>query len=431
VPWVPAAPDFRFAPAGAETTPDYAAAPSLPELFPLHATAPVTARDHFVVAFTRRELLSRLEAFRDRSIPDEEIRRRWFNRTRSRRYAPGDTRGWKLAAARQTLAALDDWQAFIRPCQYRPLDWRWIFWHPAMIDWPRVEVTRYLMAQTELPTGREGERGREGEWGNKVDGAPLPLSSSPPLPLALIARRQLPPSEPCSYFWATSALTLDGIIRNDNRGSESLFPVVAESTEQACYAYALFHSSSYRQQCADALRTGFPRVLPACAAGLTASLAGLGRKLLDLHTQRPPPLPPSAAQRLLATIAPRFPTHSDGRVWICEDYSIAAADEATWQFRVGAHQVARKWLADRRGRPLTDADVAWYGIILDTIVQTGTLAAEIDAAIAHCGGIPAAFRPVDHKPRRRAASPIHSHPAALGAGYTIQSGRARPASSPT
>ena len=52
-----------------------------------------------------------------------------------------------LQAARRTLAALDDWEAYFRPCQYRPLDWRWIFWHPAMIDWPRHEVTQQFRAE--------------------------------------------------------------------------------------------------------------------------------------------------------------------------------------------------------------------------------------------------------------------------------------------
>ena len=78
---------------------------------PVNTTAPVTARDHFVVAFTREELHERIDEFRDLSIPDDEIRRRYFTRTRSSRYPPGDTRGWKLAAARRIVAADDNWPA--------------------------------------------------------------------------------------------------------------------------------------------------------------------------------------------------------------------------------------------------------------------------------------------------------------------------------
>lgn len=422
--YAPAAPDFRFALAAAETPPEYAAAPSLADLLPLHATAPVTARDHFVVAFTRSELRRRIEQFRDLSIPDDEIRRRSFMRTRSPRYPRGDTRSWKLADARRLIAAETDWESFIHPCQYRPLDWRWIFWHPAMIDWPRQEVTRPLIARPSTETRQERGRGGVGER-EIYDFSPLPLPSSPPPTLALIARRQLPPSEPCTYFWATSALTLDGIIRNDNRGSESLFVVAEASRPLAEYAYALLHSLTFRQRYAAALRTHFPRVLQARDPALTTALADLGRQLMALHTQRPqefavgwdkrlasasragppesgfdPGGPPHAragwshsttTQRLLLAVAPRFPQFADGRVWIRDDYPIADVEPEVWQFRVGAHQVARKWLADRRGRPLTEADLAWYAGILDTIRMTRGLTSAVEKEIEAYGGFPHAF----------------------------------------
>ena len=389
--YVPAAPEFRFMPTAAAVAPEYAAAPSLADLMPLHATAPVTARDHFVVAFTRQELRERIERFRDLSIPDAEIRRRYFARTRSPRYTPGDTRSWKLADARRNLAAECNWENFIQPCQYRPLDWRWIFWHPAMIDWPRHEVTRHLISHPTSALPKEGESGGVGEW--EADKSPrLPLAPSP-TGLALLARRQLPPSEPCTYFWATAALTLDGIIRNDNRGSESLFLVAAEAAEQACYAYALFHSLTYRRRFAAELRTGFPHVLQPRDAELAATLAAHGRQLIALHTQRPPvDVAGRGAQRLLVTVAPRFPQFAGGRIWIRDDYSLAAAAEEIWQFHVGAHQVARKWLADRRGRPLTESDIAWYAVVLDTIAQTRTLMLTIEATIDEHDGFPAAFQ---------------------------------------
>jgi hypothetical protein len=69
-------PHYRFVPDASPEHPEYQAAPRLTELLPICVTAPVTARDAFVVAFTREELSARLEAFRDLSIPDDEIRRR-------------------------------------------------------------------------------------------------------------------------------------------------------------------------------------------------------------------------------------------------------------------------------------------------------------------------------------------------------------------
>jgi hypothetical protein len=110
---------------------------------------------------------------------------------------------------------------------------------------------------------------------------------------------------------------------------------------------------------------------------------------LDLAASVSPRLPPGKSQ--LGAVSHRYPQYRGGRIWIREDQDIAWVDEDTWQFRVGAHQVARKWLADRRGRPLSDDDAAWYPIVLDIIRQTRTLSAAIDALIAGHGGFPAAF----------------------------------------
>jgi hypothetical protein len=439
--YVPTAPEFRFVPSIGDVPPEYAAAPSLADLLPLHATAPVTARDHFVVACTRQELCERIETFRDLTIPDEEIRRRYLARTRSPRYTPGDTRSWKLSDARRILAAESDWETFIQPCQYRPLDWRWIFWHPAMIDWPRTELTQHLVTRRAVAEEREGERWRGGARETDDKSPPLPIAPSPTR-LALLARRQIPPSEPCTYFWVTSGLTLDGVIRNDNRGSESLFlsgasfptclknhsvPPLEDGAKLACFAYALFHSPTYRLRYAAALRSDFPRVLMPRDQKLAAALADRGRQLMALHAQRPaqfevgwdqrlaaascagPPQyaahpggpapadagwshPTEMTQRLLVAVAPRFPQFAGGRIWIRDDFSIAAAEDEVWQFRVGAHQLARKWLADRRGRPLSEADLAWYAIVLDAIRQTRALMSAIDAVIDEHGGFPAAFQ---------------------------------------
>jgi hypothetical protein len=159
----------------------------------------------------------------------------------------------------------------------------------------------------------------------------------------LLARRQQLPTQPCTFFWISDGLALDGVIRSDNRGSESLFPLYRfekdDADEPHCranfapaiveqfskrielewlplgrgdlsetfgpedllaYIYALFHSPDYRERYADRLRTGFPRVLPPRSIEQFRDWAVLGRELIDLHLLRnlspspPLPLSPSA-----------------------------------------------------------------------------------------------------------------------------------------
>lgn len=367
----PSCPNFLFTPTAPPTFPEYATAWRLPDAMPVNTTAPVTARDHFVVAHSRDELCRRIEEFRDLSIPDEEIRSRYFTRTRSAKYPPGDTRSWKLGAARRTIAAENNWPSFIRRCLYRPFDWRFVFWHPAMIDWPRSGVVDRL-----------------------IDSCPLsPVSS-----LLLLSRRQMLPTQPCSFFWMADTLPLDGVIRSDNRGSESLFPLYLHEPESElklatanfaadfiaavsqrtqldwlphdrgnltstfgpedllCYIYALFHSPNYRERYAAELRTDFPRILLPISKQLFQDLVPRGERLAGWHTLRSP--------------APAMN---------------GVPLQQLQQFRAGGHQLLRN--SRKISSPPIDHPLAPY------IAATLHEMSAIDQAIQLSGGFPAAFAP--------------------------------------
>lgn len=374
----------------------------LTEAMPVHVAAPVTARDGLVIAFTRKELLQRIAAFRDPAMDDETIRQRFFGPPRSHRYPRGDTRGWKLAEARQLLAGRRHWMAPARTCLYRPFDRRWIYWSEAMVDWPRREIMRGLEAP-----------------GN----------------LALVARRQMPPTEPCSYFWITDEITLDGVIRSDNRGGETIFPLHAQGRQpnfapdffaaaaalttlpankslaatMLRYVYALFYAPSYRLRFAEHLRIDFPRVFLPKDAALFFALAQRGEELIGLHLdgsrrkgvrslfRREPAAngklcrPKKTPDPLSAGVAPGFPRYEDGAVWINPQTRLPSVPEAAWEWRVGGHQVCRKWLKDRKGRLLSKDEVATYGHIVTAATETQRLASEIDVAIDGHGGWPKAF----------------------------------------
>jgi hypothetical protein len=67
--------------------------------------------------------------------------------------------------------------------------------------------------------------------------------------------------------------------------------------------------------------------------------------------------------------------------------------ETVWNFHIGGYQVCEKWLKDRKGRTLTNDDVAHYQKIVVALAETIRLMQEIDEAIEQRGGWPAAFAP--------------------------------------
>jgi hypothetical protein len=361
---------------------------------PVHASAPVTARDHFVVAISAEELGQRIAEFRDLSIPDDVIRQRYFQRTRSTRYQVGDTRGWKLSEARRQLAADDNWERHIVRCLYRPFDWRFVFWHPVMIDWPRTEVTRSLVQGTGDRSQGSGGRDQRSE----VRGQDC---------LCLIARRQQLPTQPCTFFWISDGLALDGVIRSDNRGSESLFPLyfrdesgascranfapqfIADVNRQwgldwlpvrgdlvrtcgpedlLAYIYALFHAASYRERNAEALRGDFPRVVLPRSRELFAVMSKLGGELVGLHLLRD-------WRQLCGARNNQVPS---------TEYSILNEISA---FRAGGYIALRKWLQPKH-RSANDPE---YAQIVAAVQETIAAMRRIDQAIGTAGGWPAAF----------------------------------------
>ena len=90
---------------------------------------------------------------------------------------------------------------------------------------------------------------------------------------------------------------------------------------------------------------------------------------------------------------PRYPKWSAGQVLVSAERSMACCSREVFEYRIGAHAPAQKWLADRRGRTLTRSDQAHYQQLLGALERTLEIIAQIDRAIAARGGIERAFAP--------------------------------------
>jgi hypothetical protein len=240
--------------------------------------------------------------------------------------------------------------------------------------------------------------------------------------LAIVCRRQSVRGAPCNFFWIADDLVIDGYIRSDNRGSESVFPLWLTATDSVqntttpnfaarfCgiaqqqlgdvtplalfrYSYALFHSSTYRERYAEPLASSFPRVPLPASRELFEELAALGERLIDWHLLRTQAesVPSRWLDQGLCTIAAGYPRFESGAAFTSAERRFAPLGDEAWNFRVGPHQVLRKWLKDRRGRTLTDADVAHYWQMVQSVEQSLMLVREIEAAISSHGGWPTAF----------------------------------------
>jgi predicted helicase len=94
---------YFFIPRSEDNVTEYQRWLRLNEIFVVFSGGFITARDHFVIDFDRKALLSRIEDFADAAVSNAEIRSHYFKGCGSDKYPDGDTRGWKVPDARKQV----------------------------------------------------------------------------------------------------------------------------------------------------------------------------------------------------------------------------------------------------------------------------------------------------------------------------------------
>jgi predicted helicase len=155
------------------------------------------------------------------------------------------------------------------------------------------------------------------------------------------------------------------------------------------YAYAVFHSPTYRIRYTEFLKIDFPRLPLTSDKALFKALCEFGSQLVDLHLMR------GAAVKMITsfngqgdnTVAnghPRYTEPTDetaGRVYINPMQYFEGITPELWDFHIGGYQVLEKWLKDRRGRTLSFEDLLHYQRIVVALAGTDRIMDAIDEVI--------------------------------------------------
>lgn len=152
------------------------------------------------------------------------------------------------------------------------------------------------------------------------------------------------------------------------------------------YAYAVFHSPTYRERYAEFLKIDFPRLPLTSDAELFAALVKLGSELVSLHLMKSRKL----TERMTTfdvdgsdEVARGYPKYTEkgGRVEINKTQYFGVVPQEIWDFHIGGYQVLNKWLKDRCGRKLSLDEKVHYQKIVVALSETIRIMSEIDAAI--------------------------------------------------
>jgi predicted helicase len=344
----------------------------------------MTGKDNFMIAWTKEEMTERMKDIADLRIPDEIIREK---------YSLEDSRDWVLKEARS--AGFNP--ALVVPVNYRPFDIRWTYYHKHM----HASLQRRV---NDLMVGGD----------NIALCVPRQLSSLPfehafvtcnVTEMCCVSNRGKEANRVFPLNVAAGANQLLSDLQESNLASQYLASLhrllssngkVAQPTpeEGFGYVYAILHSSRYRSRYEQFLKNDFPRIPMLASYELFHLLSKIGRQLIGTHLLRFVVRDQKTAtfigtdQAVIEKIS-----WSADTVWVnkVESMGFKGVSEAVWNFHVGGYQVCDKWLKDRKGRTLSDEDIAHYQKIVVALSETIRLMKEIDEVIEHHGGWPGAF----------------------------------------
>ena len=427
--WVqlePGPPFHLFEPFDDAGTGAYYGWPAINEVMAFNVTGIVTARDDFVIDFDREALRGRIADLRSKSLSDDAIRKKYFVGKGSKKYPSGDSRGWKLPLARRKIREDDQWDERYAPMLYRPFDVRKIYYVPWMVDWPRTEVMPHMFAENvALMTCRQSIGNG---WKHLL--ATQLISDDSMVSNRTRERGYLFPVYLYPEVGSADTSLFSRWAKGKGGRTPNLDSVFVEQIEAAtqlqfvsdgagglrktfgpedvlAWIYAAFHSPGYRKHYETPLKLEFPRVPLTGSAGLFRKLVEVGHQLLGLHM-----LESLELDEFITTYTGPKSAEvgrvgwSEGTVWLDAGKTSAreghratkpgtigfeGVPEQVWDFHIGGYQVCHKWLKDRKGRTLSDEDIAHYQKIVVALNETIRIMAEIDEVIESHGGWPDAF----------------------------------------
>jgi len=402
----PQKPFLFFVPKNNEGKESYDAGFGIDELFPANVTGIVTARDSVVIDMNENELLNRINKFTDTQHTDDEIRNWLFPNKKEGKYLIGDSRGWKLAEARNKILD-NDHKTIIKDIDYRPFDTRKIYYSADMVDWGREKYMQHIVDNKNYAFVTARQSTTE-SWSlaqiskNMIDnryhfsykGIPteFPLYLYPENDGQQTIEKELKRKPNLNQEIVNEIATkLDSTFTNEKEQTKGTFAPI----DILDYIYAVLHSPTYREKYKEFLKIDFPRVPYPKDVKTFWDLVKLGKEVREIHL-----LESSKVEDYITSYEMAEDAENDhniittkigkkdweiidtekqlGRIWINESKYFDNVPIIAWEFYIGGYQPAQKWLKDRKERELKFEDILHYQKIIVALTETDRIMKEID-----------------------------------------------------
>lgn len=357
-------PNYFFVPKDFSAANEYEEGFKLDDLFYLYTSGIETQKDSLVIQFAKDDLdfmRTNLETQNDEYIYSK--------------YNVRDSRDWSLKSAREDARVAEDSEIV-----YRPFDIRQTLYSGktgGIMAYPRDEVMRNM---------------RKENVGLLISRTFADSKYDRVFVTSIIADRHSASDQ--TYVCPLYLYHEDGT-KTANLKSEIVEGVQKNVSGEVTpedildYIYAVLHSPKYRETYKEFLKIDFPRVPYPKDDGSFRVLVGYGRELRALHLMESPKLRdfvttfPESGSNVVEKVSwipdqVRDDKRGIGRVYINKTQYFGNVPEIAWNFSIGGYQPAQKWLKDRKGRTLSNADLEHYQKIIVALSETNRIMREID-----------------------------------------------------
>jgi len=356
----PISPNYFFLPKDYSLLEEYEKFWKVTDIFQMNLTVIITARDNLTIKWSEDEIfqtVTKLVGLDPDSAKEE------FNLK--------DSEDWKVERALTDLRNSGPEKEFVTPILYRPFDVRYTYYtgnSRGFIGRPKAEIMQHMLQKN----------------------------------VGLITRKQM--QSPFNFVFITNQIVSDGVIRSDNKGAESLFPLYLYNDNEEkksninsnvvkhlselykknispenifYYVYAILYSLKYRKKYSEFLKNDFPKIPFVKNFSLFKKLCELGEELTNLHLSQFK-IQPNTKFDISGSNKVSKITYVDEKIYINDTQCFDGISKPIWNFSIGAHQVLDKWLKSRKTRVLDNSEIEKFLQIIEIIKKTITCMNEID-----------------------------------------------------
>jgi type I restriction-modification system DNA methylase subunit len=341
-------PEYKFCQIDLRSFDEYSEFPSLKDIYISCNSGIKTHRNHFVVSFSKDDLIHRISYLINANISDNELVQMFHLK---------NTRDWNLNESRKVISRDHDRLSSIIRYSFAPFDTRFLFYHDQIVELPRHEIMDHINEDNIalLSTRNNVQRSMGYVFvSDKPSDVHLLEDSTNVYPLYLYFEVEYLGS--FNYERKPNIKAEIFELLKDKYAAQNTTEITPEAIMG--YIYAALHSPTYRQKYKDFLKTDFPRI-PFCEDfGVFEQMSALGWQLINAHLMKSEDL--KQKYPLLGTYTTKgsnevskvFYADNLERLYINDTQYFDAIPEPVYQFHIGGYQVLNKYLKDRKTRVL-------------------------------------------------------------------------------